>query len=314
MAKRISAKWKALDEESRRPFVEQAKVEKEQYTREVAKYKARKAQEAKEAQAKQQQVAGTEAQHDMSAMATTIKPTKVEEVGPKTKKVKTAETRKVESAITTTSTTMPKRPSSLDEINDQMEDFLCIVEPASVSPGTSDDDDEEGPVATSAEQDPFHIDIEEVDANDLLGILDAAIAREGDMVLPTNPAGTTKSLPPKKAIARRRSSLLMMMEEEPTAMSSNTSKPGIPKVVSTANNTTGSNLIMPGMPTIPPGVDTLRFMEGCLHQQQLQIARNNDILRKARMTAMMANTNAGVRATAAAKNIKAKIDISVTPV
>jgi hypothetical protein len=185
---------------------------------------------------------------------------------------------------------MPKLPSSLVALNDQMEDFLCDVDPTAVSPGTSADNDEEGPIVPNAEEDPFHIDIEEVDANDILSILDAAMDREGDMALPMNTVGaaTTKSLPPKKAIALRRSSLLMMMDEEvnantPTHISN-------PKVVPAAD-TTGLNLTMPmpGMPAIPPGVDTLRFMEGYLHQQQLQIARNNDFLRKARMVAMMAN-------------------------
>jgi len=52
MAKTISSKWKSLDAEARRPYDEQAKVEKARYLEELRKYKERKAAEAKEAEVK----------------------------------------------------------------------------------------------------------------------------------------------------------------------------------------------------------------------------------------------------------------------
>mmetsp|Transcript_35709 Transcript_35709/g.72448 ORF Transcript_35709/g.72448 Transcript_35709/m.72448 type:complete len:335 (+) Transcript_35709:3253-4257(+) len=53
LARLISSRWKSLDDETRRPYEEQAKVERARYQEELNKYRERKEREEKEAEAKQ---------------------------------------------------------------------------------------------------------------------------------------------------------------------------------------------------------------------------------------------------------------------
>lgn len=53
LARLISSRWKSLDDETRRPYQDQAKVERARYQEELGKYRERKEREEKEVEAKQ---------------------------------------------------------------------------------------------------------------------------------------------------------------------------------------------------------------------------------------------------------------------